>query len=158
MSDTSEKRYRPNVAIIVTDGQGRVLSCRRAKPTYQTVQTVQGGIDPGETAEQAARRELQEELGITDADYELLARAPGVYRYDWPSEYLASIPQEKNDYVGQDQHFFLARVPSNTPFRLDAHYREFSEVWWGTPQELVDRAWEGKRPGIEAALRFFGLL
>ncbi len=155
---SSPAAYRPNAAVIVTDGAGRVLLCRRAQSTYQTVQTVQGGIDPGETADQAARRELQEELGICDADYEWLGQAPGTFRYRWPEPYLATLARGKADYVGQEQTVFLAQVRPDTAFHLDAYHREFSEVWWGAPHELLEQAWEGKRPALETALRHFGLI
>jgi putative (di)nucleoside polyphosphate hydrolase len=154
--------YRPNAAVIVTDGKGRVLLCQRIEDTLkQHWQVVQGGIDEGETARQAAERELQEELGIAPDSFQILAESREVYRYTWTPEYLASLPPRpfSEQYVGQEQRYFLAQYNGGlADLDLDAHGREFAEVRWGTPQELVDGAWEGKRPGILAALTEFGLL
>ena len=149
-------RYRPNVAVIVTDGFGMVLICKRAWTVDASAQTVQGGIDAGESPAVAAARELKEELGLQDGEFEMLGEAPGTFRYDWSAAYIHSLMHP--DFIGQEQRFFLARVKPNTIFRLDQHGREFSGVHWAKPQELLDQAWAGKKPGIEAALRHFGLI
>ncbi len=139
-----------------------MLLCQRLHPTSgagrRAVQTVQGGIDPGETPEDAAARELREELGITKKEYAFIGQAPGAFRYDWPEAYLHSLPEDRRTYVGQEIRFFLARIRPDTVFHLDAHDQEFSRVWWDTPLALIDLAWIRKKPGIEAALRHFGLL
>lgn len=154
--------YRPNAAVIVTDGKGRVLLCQRIEDSLKRHwQVVQGGIDEGETAREAASRELQEELGINASSFEILAESREAYRYDWTPEYLASLPRKPlfKQYIGQEQRYFLALFKGSlADIDLDAHGREFSQVRWGTPQELVNGAWEGKRPGITAALKEFGLL
>ncbi len=150
-----KEKYRPNAAVIVSDGNGKVLLCRRLgkRTTYQTVQ---GGIDKGETAEQAARRELQEELGLKPNQFEITAALLGKHRYSWARAYRKSIPHPK--YVGQEQEFFLAVVSKKTKFDLDAHHREFEEVYWGTPEELIKKSWRNKRPILRKALKGFGLI
>ncbi|MHC4933241.1 MAG: NUDIX domain-containing protein [Planctomycetota bacterium] len=50
---------RPSAYLVVEDGKGRVL-CVRAKGDLHLPG---GGIDPGETPEEAALRELREETG-----------------------------------------------------------------------------------------------
>lgn len=151
--------YRKNAAVIVTDGNGRVLLCER-EDLPGAVQTVQGGIDDGETALEAARRELHEEIGLSDGEFRIVASLPDPYRYDWPKEVLARLrPTDAfTKFAGQEQYFFLAEAPSDASFRLDGHAREFRRVWWGAPRELVDGAWEYKRPILQAALERFGLL
>lgn len=53
------------VDIVVTDGQRRVLLVRRGKDPFRGMLVLPGGhIEPGETREAAAARELQEEAGI----------------------------------------------------------------------------------------------
>lgn len=151
-----EKPYRQNAAVIITDGQGRVLLCTRIG-IDAFVQTVQGGIDPGETAREAAARELGEEVGLRPDQFTIVAECPGTFAYDFTPEMTLS--PSFAAFRGQEQKFFLARVAPDTTFVLDGHHeQEFSRVWWDTPQELVRRAWEGKRPGIQKALEVFGLL
>lgn len=151
--------YRPNAAVIVTDGNGRVLLCERADMPG-AVQTVQGGIDEGETPLEAARRELEEEIGLKPSQFEIIGSVPETFKYVWPPEVLARVRDERPDapHIGQEQTIFLARVAPDAAFDLDAHVREFSRVWWGTPQEMVDGAWEYKKPVLRAAFERLGLL
>lgn len=151
-----EKRYRPNVAVIVTDGEGRVLLCERNDGIYSQVQTVQGGIDEGESPLQAATREIQEEIGITPDQFLITAELPGTFIYEWPEVYSGRAKYAQ--YSGQEQKYFLAEVAPDVVFDITTHAQEFANVYWGTPQELAEKCWEAKRPGITAALRGFGLL
>lgn len=53
------------VDILVTDGRRRVLLVKRGKDPFRGALVMPGGhIEPGETLEAAAVRELQEEAGI----------------------------------------------------------------------------------------------
>lgn len=153
--------YRPNAAIIVTDGNGRILLCER-EDLPGAIQTVQGGIDAGESPEDAARRELYEEIGLRPDAYEIVASLPEPLRYDWPPELKKRWSLNPFDrfskYDGQEQHFFLVRVSPDATFDLDAHAREFSRCEWGTPSELLEGAWEYKRPILKSALEQFDLL
>ncbi len=119
------------------------------------VQTVQGGIDEGETPQQAAVRELAEEIGLQPDQYKFVGASKTKYRYDWPRQFFDQLVNKT--YVGQEQQYFLIEVDSNVEFKLDTHHREFKSVCWGTSQELIDMAWYKKRPGLEGALREFGL-
>ncbi len=152
--------YRPNVAIILTDGNGRILLCERAD-NPGAFQTVQGGIDPGETPREAAIREIWEEVGLNEKDFEIIASLPTPIRYDWPEEVRARVAANTPSHAhfsGQEQHLFLARVSPDAPFDLDTHVREFSRVLWGTPRELVDGAWHYKRAVLQSALKQFGMI
>lgn len=147
--------YRPNVAVLVTDGNGRVLLCTRVDDTH--TQTVQGGIDPGETPKEAAMREIEEEIGLLPFDYEFVGASDVKYRYDWPPDIQERL--KATGYIGQDQQFFLIEVDPDTVFELDLHnHQEFSSARWGSPAELVAEAWERKQPGLRGALQEFGLL
>lgn len=55
----------PCVGALVTDGEGRLLVVRRGRPPGVGLWSVPGGrVEPGETDEQAVRREVQEETGL----------------------------------------------------------------------------------------------
>lgn len=56
----------PNAASVALVREGKVLLIKRAHAPYQNLWTFPGGrMEPGETVEQCAVRELQEELGVT---------------------------------------------------------------------------------------------
>lgn len=156
MPDAPNLGYRPNATVIVCDGHGQVLLCERITWVYHALQTVQGGIDAGETAEMAAVREVKEEIGLDSGQYQLQGPLDFTWKYIWPDGYVTSLG--RSEYIGQEQTYFLATVNQEVEFDLDTHSREFKRVWWGTPQELVDGSWELKRGGIERALKEFGLL
>lgn len=157
-----QNQFRPNAAIIITNKQGQVLLCERSFPGYaeHTVQTVQGGIDEGETPRQAAEREMMEELGVGKEDFEIIDELDEVFTYEWPKEYLEESRARYPDstYIGQEQHFFLAILEDDITFDLDVHHREFDAVRWGSPDDLLAGIWGPKRTGTEAALRAFGLI
>jgi len=67
-------RHAPAVAVLAVDERGRVLGVRQRRPAVagSTWELPAGLIDPGETPEAAATRELAEEAQLA-ADLELLA-------------------------------------------------------------------------------------
>lgn len=155
-----ERRYRPNAAVFVTDGQGQILLCSRNDGTPY-LQTVQGGIDAGETARQAAIREMSEELGLAPESFEIIAEATQRHRYEWTRSYIQSIIEKfgsRPNFDGQEQQYFLAQIDRATEFVLDAHHQEFSSVRWGSPAELIEKSWPPKTIGFRQALQEFGLL
>ena len=62
--------FRANVGIVICNKMGQVFWARRYG--QHSWQFPQGGIDEGETAEQAMYRELHEEVGLTKKDVDVL--------------------------------------------------------------------------------------
>lgn len=70
------------VGAIVTDEHDRVLLVRRANDPAKGKLGMPGGfIDPGESSEQALRREMLEEVGLTILSMQYLTSAPNQYNY-----------------------------------------------------------------------------
>lgn len=139
--------YRPNVAALIGDGMGRFLAGERAD-VPGAWQLPQGGIEPGEGESEALRRELREELGLTQL--RILAISPRRYRYDFPSEISARDIARR--YRGQEQRFFL--VAQETPFLPDpaAGDGEFRAFCWMTPEELLAHSAPFKHEALAGAL------
>lgn len=68
------------VAALVTDGNGKLmLVTRGVEPNFGKLDLPGGFIDPGETAENAVRRELSEELGLKIKSLKYIGSAPNEY-------------------------------------------------------------------------------
>lgn len=98
--------YRPNVGIVICDKQGQVLWARRYG--QHSWQFPQGGINPGETAEQAMYRELFEEVGLSRKDVRILASTRNWLRYKLPKRLVRW--DTKPVCIGQKQKWFLLQL------------------------------------------------
>ena len=102
--------YRDCAGVALFNAEGKVFIGRRrmgedserAPEVGAPWQMPQGGIDPGESPYDAARRELMEETSVTS--FELLAEAPQWILYDLPDEVLGKAL--KGRYRGQRQRWF----------------------------------------------------
>lgn len=163
MIDPATLPYRPCVGIMVLNREGRVWAGKRVvipqgemDGALKLWQMPQGGIDDGEEAEPAARRELFEETGISSV--ELLAEAPDWIRYELPPE-LVGIAL-KGRFRGQAQRWFAYRfLGEESEIRISpppgGHSAEF-EVWaWRTMDEVLDLVVPFKRPVYEQVVAAF---
>jgi len=129
--------YRPAAAVMLLNSENKVFVAQRLDNALDAWQMPQGGLDPGETPEDGALRELEEETGIPPHLVELIARAPVELLYDLPSELQAKVWGGK--YRGQAQHWFLARfLGRDEDIDLETAEPEFRAWKWVEPGELVD--------------------
>jgi len=119
-----DKRYRPNVAAILQRSDGCVLIGQRSDYP-ESWQFPQGGVDEGETPEQAVRREIAEEVGLPPDCYDLVARS-GPHCYDFPCG------RDRRGHDGQRQIYFLCRTRGADSPEVDLRGTsgEFSAVRW----------------------------
>jgi putative (di)nucleoside polyphosphate hydrolase len=124
MRSVMPKRYRPNVAAILQRADGRLLIGQRSD-FPESWQFPQGGVDEGETAEDALRREVLEEVGIGPDEY-AVAEQTGPHRYDFP------FGQDRRGFDGQEQFYFLCRMGGAPAEEVDlsATCGEFQAVRW----------------------------
>lgn len=96
---------RPAVRIICTDADGRVLLLRWKDPVAGRVywEPPGGGLDPGETPLDAARRELFEETGLPGAAV-LDISVPVARDYHWLGVHYQKV-----------EPFYLARFEASAP-------------------------------------------
>lgn len=153
ISNNLPPRYRPNVAGILQDSDGHILICERIN-TPGAWQFPQGGVDKGESREEALIRELEEELSLQMGDYQVIS-SKGPYRY------LFNNGRKKKGFDGQEQHYYLATltVPDRR-INVKTSHQEFCATRWIRPEEF-DLGWlpEFKHEVYRAVLRdFFGVI
>ncbi|HMO17073.1 MAG TPA: NUDIX domain-containing protein [Oligoflexia bacterium] len=116
--------FRKNVAAFVLNPDGLILVCKRAD-RFKDWQLPQGGIDSGETPEEAIKRELKEEIGLHKSSIKIISCLDTPISYTWPKEL------HERGYIGQEQYFFLIQSPPNwTPDFEIAPEKEFEDYIW----------------------------
>jgi putative (di)nucleoside polyphosphate hydrolase len=117
---------KTSVAGILRNAKGEILVCERLG-MEGAWQFPQGGIDEGETAEQALRRELREEIGVEPDDYTIV-EARGPYRY------LFGDGKKKRGHHGKEQTYFLCdfHAPDDR-IDVETDHPEFQAYRWVAP-------------------------
>lgn len=103
--------YRPNVQMWVFNAEGKILFNDESTKDEIYWKFPQGGVDAGETHVEAVKRELQEEVNITD--YTIIAQAPFTHRYEWDEK-----RQHERKLRGQEQTFYLIQVHNPSQLRI----------------------------------------
>ena len=145
-------RLREVARAVILDTDGRILLVRFEFPERALWACPGGGVEPGESHEEALRRELHEETGLV-----LDELGPCV----WTRTHV--IPFLDGRWDGQVERFFLVEVdpfepvPLLTREQLRAEY--VTDIRWWSPEEL-DASEElhapQRLPGLVAELRRAG--
>ena len=108
------------VAAIITEASGRIFATQRGYGEWKDWWEFPGGkIEPGETPEEALRREIREELDIDITVGRLLATV----EYDYPAFHLS-------------MQCYLCTLPAGTPRLL-----EHEDARWLTREDLDSVRW-----------------
>lgn len=158
MTDYSQLPYRPCAGIMLVNREGLVFSGQRIdNPGSTAWQMPQGGIDIGESPEEAAIRELHEETGLTAAKVRLLGQTKEELFYDLPEELLGKIWSGK--WRGQRQTWFLMRfVGEDKDVDIATEHAEFSRWEWATVEQLIERVVPFKKRIYESVIEEFSAL
>jgi putative (di)nucleoside polyphosphate hydrolase len=132
--------FRPNVGIILSGSERGVLWAKRIG--QQAWQFPQGGIQRGESPEQALYRELEEELGLQRGHVKILGVTSGWLRYRLPDRFVRR--SKGRICIGQKQKWFALRLTgAETSVRLDVTQKPEFDGWrwvdyWHPLNEVVD--------------------
>lgn len=120
--------FRPNVGIILANAKGEVLWAKRIG--HDAWQFPQGGINTGESPEEAMYRELWEEVGLFPEHVRILSQTRGWLRYRLPRRFVRQNQQPL--CIGQKQKWFLLHLEADTKhIQLDANHKaEFDNWMW----------------------------
>jgi len=132
--------YRPCVGMIVSNQRRQVVWARRIG-RRDAWQFPQGGVQHGESPEDAVFRELQEELGLAPESVKMLGATTRWLRYDIPRQFLR---RDRHPVcIGQKQRWFLLRLLSDdSAIRIDADSKPEFDRWrwaeyWEPIREVV---------------------
>ena len=120
--------FRANVGIIICNKFGQVMWARRFG--QHSWQLPQGGLDEGETAEQAMYRELYEEVGLLPEHVQILTTSRAWLRYRLPKRLIRQ--DSKPVCIGQKQKWFLLQLKGhdNTINLNSSGHPEFDDWRW----------------------------
>jgi putative (di)nucleoside polyphosphate hydrolase len=154
MTDKAALPYRPAVGVMLLNREGKALVGQRLDSSLEAWQLPQGGLDKGETPEQGAHRELEEETGIPAHLVEIVARCPDELHYDLPDDLVGKMWQGK--WRGQRQTWFLARfLGEDGDVDIATAEPEFRAWKWADPRELPAMIVPFKKELYEQLLKAF---
>ena len=146
--------YRPCAGVMLVNADGHVFVGQRIDSEGPAWQMPQGGIDKGESPEEAALRELEEETGVSRDLVRVEAETPDWVRYDLPEHLVGKM--WKGKYRGQEQKWFLLRfLGEDADIRIDTAHPEFSEWRWLAADALPAEIVPFKRAVYEQVLTAF---
>lgn len=148
------KLFRANVGLALFSEAGHLFIGRRinGRGAFQW-QMPQGGIDDGEDPAEAALRELEEEIGVSEKLVTILEETSDWLTYEFPTEVKRRMP---GPYIGQRQKWFAFRFKgSDSDIRLDKHTPEFDAWRWTRLQDVAGLIVPFKRPVYEEVARRF---
>ena len=141
MSTGPVRAYQAAGGVVIDAAGGQVLTLlrpRRPGPGGQPeVRLPKGHIEPGETRQQAALREVGEEAGLLDVEI-LADLGHQTVEFDWQGHH----------YV-RDESYFLMRSPAERPARLPE--KQFETLWLGWEEALARVTFEAERKWLRRA-------
>jgi putative (di)nucleoside polyphosphate hydrolase len=131
--------FRANVGIVLIRDSGEVFLGSRSDG--RGWQFPQGGVRQDESPEEALFRELHEEVGLGEADVELLAGTQRWLRYRLPRHFVRH--RSRPLCIGQKQRWFLLRmIGGDDRLRFDATSKPEFDSWrwvdyWSPVREVI---------------------
>lgn len=135
--------YRPCVGVMLVNQHGNIFTGERLD-TPGAWQMPQGGIDKGESPQDAALRELAEETGITPNFVTIQKRTTDWILYDLPPHLVGKVWRGK--YAGQKQLWYKMLFTSkDNAIDIQTKHPEFNRWKWSTPSDVLSEIVDFKR-------------
>lgn len=136
MTEAPEERPAISAGIIINDGK-LLLVQRRVKEGSLSWQFPAGQVEPGETLEQAAARETQEEVGLTVRPTKLVG-------------------ERVHPNTGRRMAYVACEIIEGTARLVDDD--ELADLAWATPDQFKNYVPYGFAPAVEQYLAASGLI
>ena len=147
-----ELPYRQGVIGIVINDKNEYLVVQMVDYAENQWRFPGGGLDEGETHQDALLRELKEELNSDK--FEIINESNQVNKYDWPEFVIAEQIRNKNRYFrGQEQKQFLVKF-TGTPGNIKIEPKELRQVKWIPYKQLKSHfVFDGQWAQAEGVLK-----
>jgi 8-oxo-dGTP pyrophosphatase MutT (NUDIX family) len=133
-------RYQAAGGVVMHDGKILLLD----RPARGEVRLPKGHVEPGESPQETALREVREEAGY--ADLEIVADLGTITNH-------FTVPARDRDVV-RDETFFLMRLGSDEPFQRDEHdASQFNALWVPFDDALACLTFESERDFARRAIQ-----
>lgn len=132
--------YRPAVGVAIFNLDGKVwVGHRKGEKGAHVWQMPQGGVDPGESYEFAAMREMEEETGIRLTHVQPLGFIDKELFYDFPEDHVGKRGEK---WRGQRQIWFAVRFTGrkqdiNIKFQSPPEFSKWKWVKLSKTPELI---------------------
>ena len=149
---TNEKIYRPNVAAVIVSAlypEKKEIFVAERNDIANAWQFPQGGIDEGETSDEALFRELEEEIGTNNV--EIIAQYPEWISYDFPSK----VAKRMHPFTGQKQQYYLVKLNEDALINLQTQHPEFCNYKYVSVQEIDEVVARFKKPVYTKVIEYF---
>ncbi|RMG44185.1 MAG: NUDIX domain-containing protein [Candidatus Dadabacteria bacterium] len=149
----NELPYRPNVCMLIYNPEYRLFLGERYGEAG-IWQFPQGGAEAELSLEENVKKEIKEELGLTDDKFRIVKKLNATNRYDWenPPEYA------RGKWRGQDQTFWLVEFSgADSDINVATESPEFMNWRWATLQEVRELAEPRRLKGYLKALNEYQL-
>jgi putative (di)nucleoside polyphosphate hydrolase len=141
---------------MLANDRGQVLWARRVGG-QDAWQFPQGGINDGESTEEALYRELEEEVGLKSESVDVLASTRGWLRYRLPKRFVRR--GQSPVCIGQKQKWYLPRMlDDDAAVRLDLNHKpEFDHWQWVSYWYPLDQVVPFKKEVYRRAMKELAL-
>lgn len=149
--------YRNNVCCVVFKGK-KFLLVQNLGFEDNWWKFPQGGIKKNESAEEAAKRELEEEIG--NKNFNIIAKSSYTNQFDWSDK---SLKLAGYRWRGQIQQFFLVEYTGNEK-EIRINKKETQRYKWVDLEEMFtsidhdDKDFTNYKETIEKVLSEFGII
>lgn len=131
--EQTKKSYRQGVIAIVLDKDNNFLLVQKNKYKDNEWNFLGGGREKGESLEKNLFRELREETGAENEDFEIIGISSNKIEYDYPADTASKIHGGK--YRGQSYDQIILRFTGNKE-DLKFNPKEFKKHKWVQADEL----------------------
>lgn len=149
--------YRKGVIGFIADDKGEILLIQSHAYRENDWRQPGGGVDEGETHEEALLRELLEELG--SSKFEIVKESKHINKYDWPDNLVVSdVIKKDRVFRGQEQKQFLVKF-SGIREEITIQEEELRAAKWVKVDDLKEHLnFKDQWKLSERVLKEFGLM